>query len=207
MQYITYGENIILFKEKVYFLQDGIPKIYDVNKNFIFESSQKEYLEVKFGVNYAKFQNYFDTELIQCTGNKNSIDECAICFYQESVIRFFAENGDLIWELQNKNFSDIYDICINDQFLWVTYPVENIILKYSLKDKVYITEYSENLNYPESLSLYNDNIYVSNMGNKNVLQIRDNKLYQQKEFTEPVWEYVENNYIKVVRLSSGLYLL
>lgn len=135
---------------------------------------------------------------------------------QISNLLVFDLKGNLI-EKKKGFFDDCtpYKIALseNEEEIWIatgsgqTVICRNIITK----ETTYILgtpyETENGLSFPEDVEIYKNQLYISEMGNHQILQV-DLENYTQKvyrKFNEPTWAFFKNEFAEIVSLESGIY--
>lgn len=211
MKFISTGESIFIFEQELYFLNKN--KYYKWNGKCITEISKKEYFANKFGKNYEKIICQIGKDIDFYNIKRDPVSEyVVVSSYQEDNVKLFNELGENIFKLDKTvvPFCGIYDAIFFENNIWILYPTWNVVICYSLKNESIIKNYDENtgLNFPENVCINNNNVYISNMGGKNILKISENgQIEEYMKFDEEIWEFSYSNGRKFVRLQNGIYEL
>lgn len=220
MIYIT-DENFEVIKNKDCMLKQDTSKnmYYKHTLNEIYEINQKQYLEIKYGKNYNKILTYFGNTEPECV---TLLDGSQILsFYQESIIKIFDNNGNLIktdTESVLSNFSCSDSIELEGDSIWGAFAGNHVIKKsciltgeeeISIGNYDIMSEISYPFCYPEHIIKYDNYLYISDMGSKRILRLdlSNYELDEYKKFNERVWSYGRIGKNEVVQLESGIYIL
>ena len=65
------------------------------------------------------------------------------------------------------------------------------------------------VSFPESIEIYKNDLYISEMGNRRILKldIKNKKQSEYIKFEELVWSFLKNEFAEIVCLDSGIYEL
>lgn len=125
-------------------------------------------------------------------------------------------NGELIEN--KKGFFDYftpYEIALsNENEIWAaTGACQVVFCKEIVSQKTkYIIGKPYNdesdLSFPENVVIYKKKLFISEMGNRQVLTIDLDKYSEKfiyRKFDEPVWGFLKNEFAEIVILDSGVY--
>lgn len=201
--YLIQDKVIYTSKRKEYF-------IYDLTKKNTTQIKLEEYCEILFGKYNYKLRNLL--------GNTTSFESNKIysAFYQCSDLWIHSREGDLLET--KKDFFKGYtpyeiEVLEDRNEVWVATGAFQAVFCYELKSgkvKQIIgtpCEDKSELSYPESISVFGDYMYISEMGNRQVLKLNLNNSEKGKYFgfKEPVWNFQKNEFAEIVFLDSGVY--
>ena len=127
--------------------------------------------------------------------------------------------GELLLEWSIDDIGDghsIYDIEFEPpSYLWMAFPSGHTVSRVSLQDKKEAFRFgnytwediTEPLNFPESIFRRDDNLYISNMGNGELLSVnlRTRNITHVATFTDSIWQYGETTIGKFIITDKGLY--
>lgn len=146
-----------------------------------------------------------------------------VCSYRkvpfDSKVYQFDKNGVLSSQYDEMGKIDsIYDIQVEGTSIWCVYPTSHTIKRFSLvngREEITISEGNPGLDrgsifcFPESISIQENIMYVSDMGNKRICAV-DLDTYvtsTYREFVQPVFGYFRASDAECALLNSGLYIL
>jgi len=178
------------------------------------EINEEEFLVSKFGIHYEKVLPFLDGDTDHCI--KKADGSLLTAGYVSSIIKYFDIEGNLTKEIDNIGETNIYSFD-QDKFgnIWYAEPTFDFVGQYSPKENKNTftigNEFTIDgiLDYPEDLIIYNNILYISDMGSKQLykLDIDTKELNVYHRFNEPIWEYRQLNSQEFVRLESGVYQL
>lgn len=176
-----------------------------------------EFSKARYGEHYEKIMTYFpDWSMSRSIGNEG---EVFVCHYQESIIYKFDNKGSLVRKYEEMGHLDtIYDIAVNANSIWCAYPTSHTVKKFSLGDGSLEVSISEGdigmdsgtlFSYPESLTLQENILYVSDMGNRRVCKVDLNTFVVDTHLKVdgPVFQYEQLGDEEFVLVDSKLYLI
>ena len=209
------GCNIMLDGDSILFYRQEEKKYIRYSLFAMDDIDEGYYLQVKFGKAYKKVSSRFGDKKIKDANSAILPDgSVLVSFYQDSVIHKYDLQGELLWKNEDAGKWDtIYDIAVEDNFVWCAYPTSNTIKRFSLdtfREDVSLGGWEEKIfNYPETINVYSDSLFVCDMGSKRIIKVKlsSHKIEEHMHFNEPVWEYVQLKDKEIVRLDSGIYLL
>ncbi|WP_207640903.1 hypothetical protein [Clostridium lundense] len=187
---------------------------YSFHNDNVTEIDKDTYSKGKYGVHYKKVLEYFKDDSVgpSCVSLEDS--SIIVTEYMNSYIHKFDENGNLVWINESMgNYESIYSLAYEKDFLWCVYPTLSTIKKFSLntfQEEVSIGKIVDGVfNYPEFAIVYDDNLYVCDMGNYRIciVDLNTNEVREYLKFHEPTWEYFQIDGKEIVRLQSGIYVL
>lgn len=173
--------------------------------------TKEEYVTILFGK--SNFQ------LRKLLGQANYITQYRIysAFYQKNDLWIYTREGKLIEEKKDffEGFTP-YGIALNEETrdVWVATGAGQVVFSKNTETDKVITEiglaYDDTQSpilYPEDIFIYENQVFVSEMGNKRVLKINLNTLEQEVylSFEERVWSFQKNEFTEIVLLDSGIY--
>jgi len=139
------------------------------------------------------------------------------CAFQDSVVRQFSPTGSLLRELPTsiEAIMGIYSIALDAEArLWTAVPCFHQVAQYEVASAQKLYEVGGNwdpaeLNHPEEVFCYENDLFISDMGNERLLLLntQTKALSTYRTFTQPVWQYRCLRGQEVVRLQDGLYVL
>jgi hypothetical protein len=178
------------------------------------EIAREDYWKAVIGLAYKKIlpQLGYDPGSVARDKSGNVVT----CYYQEDIVRVFDQEGQLICKFAPvEPASAIYSVARDGENIWCAVPVDMAVYLYSpngtlLQNLGSPFEEESELSYPEHVSVYGGELYISDMGHRRVAKWNpiQRKLQTYKLFEEPVWEWNHVNSLQcsVVRLESGIYL-
>jgi hypothetical protein len=182
------------------------------------ENIQKEdYFRARYGPYYKKIMAYFDNHPTSTTTHSDG--SVFVCFYQESIIYRFDRNGILIRKYSEMGDIDtIYDVAIQKNSIWCAYPTSHTIKRFSIENGKEEMTVSEGrigddrgtvFCFPESISIYNYQLFVSDMGNQRICKVDLGTLEVDVhvQLSELVFGYGRAEEMEFAMLDTGLYLL
>ncbi|MGI4863357.1 MAG: hypothetical protein ACRYFZ_05490 [Janthinobacterium lividum] len=172
--------------------------------------TEQDYNRVKYRAQLVPYQR---GEAIAFLPNGDSLR----CSFQDSVVRRFSPTGQLLRELPTsiEAVMGIYSITVDEQEnVWTAVPCFHQVAQYdlALAQKRYELGGNwepEELNHPEEVICYEQEVFISDMGHQRLLQVntRTKALSTYRMFSQSVWEYRRVRDQEVVRLQDGLYIL
>ncbi len=201
--YLTNDKLIFSNTRKEYFA-------YDLNNESITRIDIQKYCEILFGKYNYRLRNILNSNI---SITKNRIYST---FYQGSDLSIFDIEGELI-EKRAHFFDDLIadSISVNEDKdeIWVASSGFQIVDCIELKTgnlKIrfgIIHEETEEMSFPEDVFVFNDEVYISEMGNKRVSKIDLNKMDKSTHLKvhEPIWKFVKNQLGEFVLLDSGIH--
>lgn len=192
-------------------------RYFSYNESVYEEIGVDKYFMARYGENYNKIIPYFGHKPTSRSYDKEG--SMFVCFYQESKIYKFDIRGNLVRIYSDfSNIDTIYDIAVYDNSIWCTFPTSHTIKKFSLtngREELSISEFSIEHNrgtifcYPERILIYDDKMYVVDMGNKRIciIDLNENSINDYIVLPESITGYERLRKMEFVLLDSGLYLL
>ena len=139
------------------------------------------------------------------------------CSFQESVVRLFSPEGQLVRTLpESLTAGDtIYSIAVDaQQHLWTAEPSFHYIGQYDLVtgERLFHLGGSYDpgeFDHPEDICIYDQYAFISDMGHYRLvcLDMQTKALRTYRTFAQPVWQYRRWHDQELVRLQDGLYVL
>ncbi len=202
-----------LFKNKVIYSTNRKEYFqYDLQSKTTEEISVEILCEYLFGSHSFKLQTLL--------GYSNSIKGEIIysSFYQNFDLFIYDNEGNLL--LKKKDFFEgftPYEIQVDEKRndIWVATGSGHVVFCKNIESEE-ITfqlgvpyETNKALSFPEGIRIYEDTLYIAEMGNKKISKLNmDNKLLSDYfKFDEPVWSFQKNEFAEIVLLDSGIYEL
>ena len=194
-----------------YFSIDASKRTNEISKEYFARLVYgQDYLTIEGGLKYG-IENYRVT--ISENGNRY------LCFYQQGVIFGFDKNGKKVYEWEAYELSGghaLYDIeCQSSDLLWLAFPTGQTVTQVSLserKEVQRIGDYTwddvyEPLNFPEGLSVVDDELFIANMGSKQLykMDLQTNKLDIEESFNVPIWDYIKTNIGDFIVTNDGVF--
>lgn len=185
---------------------------YNLTEQYKTQIQLEEYCEILFGKYNYKLRNLL--------GYANSIESDKIysAFYQNPSLLIYSKEGDLLEKKENffEGYTP-YEIQVREEKneVWAATGSGQIVLCKEIdsgKTTFQIgTPYDDkgDLSFPESIQIYANSLFISEMGNKRVLKIdlnsKEKSVYL--DFEEPIWDFQKNELAEIVLLDSGVYQL
>lgn len=176
--------------------------------------SKNSYCKEKFGIGYQNILRYFDNKAALQSYTTTEDGSIIATEFKDSYIHKFDKDGNLLWINDSMGeYDSIYSVAYQKDFLWCVYPVSSTIKKFSLNTFEEVLSIGERENgifsYPESAIVYDDKVYVCDMGNYRIctVDLHTNEIKEYLKFNEPTWEYFKVNGKEIIRLQSGIYIL
>ena len=190
---------------------------YRKYRDEIVEITEEEYFKAFYGELYEPMVARFgDRSTSRCWDQDGSL---YVCYYQKSVIYKFDRNGFLMRKHEEMGKIDtVYDIAVYGNSIWCAYPTSHTVKRFSLEDgslEVSISDGEIGMDrgslfcYPESLTLLENMLYVSDMGNERVCRINLDTL-EDETYLEPdgaVFQYERVGDEEFVRVNNEFYLV
>lgn len=189
-------------------------KFFKTNLDKIFEITEDEYVENKFGKCWRTLESPY-TECIKLDSG-----EYLTCIFYDSTIFRHDKNGNKIKEYNighfNTGFDTTYSIALDKNgFLWIAQPTSHYVGQFSLDTEQELFriggdfENADTFNHPEQVRTFGDFVYVCDMGNKRICKINiDTKeLTEYLKFDETTWEYGQFKEKEIIKMNSGVYVL
>lgn len=139
------------------------------------------------------------------------------CAFQDSIVRRFSPMGQLLRELPTsiESVMSIYSIALDaEACLWTAVPSFHQVAQYEVDSAQKLYEVGGSwdpteLNHPEEVICYENDLFISDMGNKRLvlLDTQTKALSTYRTFTQSMWQYRRLRGQEVVRLQDGLYVL
>ena len=141
------------------------------------------FAEAVYGDIYPKIAEQLPSSIENYTPAKDEKGNLYLCFYQEGVIFGFDKVGNKFLEWEADEIAQghaIHDIAYQTPgLMWLAFPTEQTVTQVSLpgRKEVYrIGEYSweeetEPLDYPESVFIKGDSLFIPNMGNNKLFKV------------------------------------
>lgn len=180
----------------------------------IWDISESEYNEMKFGKHFAKFLPLVGTNKDYAVKLK---DGSVICTgYVDYYFFFIDSKGTIIDKREDIGFDNIYSFDVDKNGnIWYTIPTANYIGQFSLLKSIDIFHLGEKyidenpLTLPEDIKIYGDFAYISDMHNHRIirLNIETKEWIEYLKFDELTWEYRQFKDKEIVRLESGIHLI
>lgn len=174
------------------------------------EVTAQDYYRAKYGAALAPYESGEMVALLPDSGSLRSS-------LPDSVVRHFSSSGQLLREFPTSIESTmcIESLTLDEQgHLWTTEPAFHHVAQYELAGAQKMYELGGSwepgeLSYPQEVICYGPDVFISDMGNKRLLQLntRTKALSTYRTFTQFVWEYRRLRGQEVVRLQDGLYVL
>ena len=201
-----------------------------IKNNVIYSTSRKEYFQYNLEnrntiqISLEKFCEYlfgkYNYKLRNLLGYSNSIigDKIYSAFYQSDDLLIYDKEGTLI--TRKKGFFEgftPYEIQVhkNTNEIWVATGAGQVVLSKNITTKQ--TTYQIGIPYeddselifPEGICIFEDVLYISEMGNRKIrkMNMKDRKSSDYFKFQEPVWGFQKNEFAEIVLLDSGIYEL
>lgn len=178
---------------------------------------EEEYFKAFYGELYEPMLVRFgDRSTSRCWDQEGSL---YVCYYQESVVYKFDRSGSLLRKYEEMGQIDtVYDIAVYGNSIWCAYPTSHTVKRFSLEDgslEVSISDGEIGMDrrslfcYPESLTLLENMLYVSDMGNEKVCRINLDTLEVETylELDGAVFQYERVGDEEFVQISNDLYLV
>lgn len=204
--------------------------MYLIKNKVIYSTSIKEYFQYDWAnkntdqISVELFCKYLfgrhNYKLQSLLGYSNSIkkEKNYSSFHQNFDLFIYDKEGNLI--LRKKNFFEgftPYEIQVNEKRkeVWVATGSGQIVYCKKI-DSEKITfqlgipyENKSVLSFPEGISMYENDLYIVEMGNKKIskLNMANKRLSDYFKFDEPVWNFQKNEFAEIVLLDSGIYEL
>lgn len=201
--YLIEEKVIYESRRKEYFL-------FDLIRNNTTQIKLEAYCEILFGRYNYKLQNLLK--------NTISIESNKIysAFYQCFDLCIHSLEGDLV-DVRKDFFKGYtpYEIqvleCRNE--VWVATGGIQSVLCFELDSgkmkQIIGTSYNDKseLSYPESICVFEENVYIPEMGNRQISSINLNNGEKRIYFSfkDPIWDFQKNAYSEIVLLDSGVY--
>lgn len=176
--------------------------------------------ETLIGENYQKIESQLKSNIKNYILTKGQDGNLYFSYYQEDKIIGFDKNGNKQFEWVDTigQGHAIYDVQFQaPNHLWLAYPTGQTITQIDLttgKEIYRVGEYTykeiyEPLCYPESLFVSGENLYVANMGKRQLLALNllTKKLKIVHTFEGRVWQYLKLDFGEFAVLESGIYQL
>lgn len=176
-----------------------------------------EFFKARYGEHYERIMTCFpDWSTSRSIDNDGAV---YVCYYQESIIYKFDNKGSLVRKYEEMGkVNTIYDIAVYGNSIWCAYPTSHTIKRFSLEDGSLEVSISEGdiimdsgtiFSFPESLTLYGNMLYVSDMGNSRVCRVDLDTLAveTQLQVEVPVFGYERLGDEEFVLVGSKLYLV
>jgi len=183
---------------------------YDLSQRIITQINLEEYCKILFGRYNYKLRNLLDNT-ISIEANK-----IYAAFYQNTDLWIHDRAGELLERKKNffQGFTP-YEIQTSKERdeIWVATGAGQAVLCFDLttgKEKKVIGipyEDKSELSFPESICIFKDNLYISEMGNRKITKVslENKEMSDYLNFEEPVWNFLKNNLLEIVYLDSGIY--
>ena len=201
--YLIRNEILFVSHRKEYFR-------YDLGNQQKKQIKPEDYCEVLFGK--------YNYRLLCLLGSSISIkvDKIYSAFYQAPDLLIHNTDGDLIE--RKKNFFEgmtPYEIVVIEERneVWAATGAGQVVTcqeinSGELKFQIGISyEEKSELSYPESINRYDDELFITEMGNRRVMKFNLNS--QEKsiylQFDEPAWGFQKNEFREIALLDSGVY--
>lgn len=193
---------------------------YAIDKTLQLRQIDKHYFATKtVGAYYGILERQLPLAIENYSITKSDHGHTFCSYYQEGVIHGFDSTGKKIFEWTDDigQGHTIHDIRFEaPHFLWLTFPTGHTVTKLSLKSKkevFRIGEYSwryeefELFNYPESLWIDQNFLYIPNMGNHKVYKMNLLTYHLSEEITLDIrpWQYLKCALGTFVVSDKGIY--
>jgi len=202
-----------LIKDKVIYSSERKEYFkYDLTEKHLTKITLEEYCKILFGKYNYKLRNLL--------GYANSIESDKIysAFYQKFDLLIHNKEGDLL-ETKKSFFGSYtpYEIQVIEEKneVWTATGGAQVVLCQEISTDKTIFQLGEpyeddsELSYPESIHIYADSLFITEMGNRRILKLgldsKEKSVYV--EFEEPVWDFQKNEFAEIVLLDSGVYEL
>lgn len=194
--------------------EDGKPKLsfkrVSVREDTAKEISKDHFKLLKFGLNYEDLKMQVDNYLL------------AICKPLGKHHRFIVEANGIAKILDRQgclvnqgdfNFQSCvpFDIALGENVVWASYPELNTAVRYNLSTlrqelRIGGTQ-SKVLHAPNGLLLQDQQLYICNAADQQILMLDTVNFTVQKHFSfnSPVYQYIKSEGFNIVRLKSGVY--
>lgn len=170
------------------------------------------YLITKFGNNYktlAKLcDNYITEKTILLPGGRVFLMSTT-----DGKARFADFDGTIIWEGDFTYRGNLpADILLFNNALWVSYPVCNALIRYSLNtmhEDLRIGGNKSPFDSPKDLFLEGEHAMIVNSETNKLirLNLKSYDVFEYESFEEPLYQYVSVGDKRFAVLESGLYLI
>lgn len=169
------------------------------------------YLLTKFGNNYkavaAICDNYITAKSIVLPNSK------VFLLSADGEARLLGADALPVWtgELKYRG-CNATDIALYKNALWASFADCNVLLRYNLtamREELRIGGNKSPFDKPSGLFVDGDTVMVSNVGSSKLIEVNLNtySVFDYKEFSEPVRQYVKVGENRFAVLDSGLYLV
>ncbi len=183
---------------------------YNLVSDAIIKINVETYCEILFGQYNYRLRNLLDLSISLTS------DRIFTSFYQNDSLTIYNLDGELI-EKKADFFADLtpYSISVNESKneLWVASGGGQVVKCIDLGTQAQrfiigvFHEETEVMSFPEDVFVFNDEVYITEMGHQHVSMIdassADKRVYLKTQ--EPVWQFVKNQFGEFVRLDSGIY--
>ena len=210
------AENGIVVVEKLDDAENKVIRykyISAANMRNIRPITKTTFLSAKFMDNYEFFAEHIDNYIV------DKIAWLGDSLFTVSPVngkaKYIDKRGNLIWqgELKYKDEKP-FDIAIHNNYLWASYPKNNILVRFNtktMKEELRIGGNTDDV-FSKPGSIYiddNGHMLVCNIGNSSIIDI-DLKTFSVKNylsFDETLKKYIRVGSMEFVLLSSGIYEL
>lgn len=155
----------------------------------ISEIDEDIYSEGKFGIGYKNILKHFEDNAVVPSSIKLEDGSTIVTEYKDSYIHKFDKIGNLVWVNDSMGeYNNIYGLAYQKGYLWCLYPNSNVIKKFSLDTFEEVTSIGGIIdgifNLPENAVVYNDKLYVCDMGNHRIctIDLNTNKVKEYLKF-------------------------
>lgn len=175
------------------------------------------YFNHYYGEHYKKIMEHFgDRHASRYRDQKGFL---YVCYYQNSVIYKFDDHGDYVQKYEEMGKIDaIYDIAVVGDSIWCAYPTSHTVKRFSLEDEKLEASISDGeigmyrgslFCYPESITMIEDKLYVSDMGNQRIcivdLRTLNTEVYLSLD--RPVFRYERIGVQEFILTNQDIYLV
>ncbi len=211
---IAFSNGIIYTQKTV--LDNGAVKVnffgYDIKRMQNTPVTKSVYLLNKFGAEYKKIAEQLG-DYVSCDAevmpNKHTV-----VVYDSGETGIFSPDGDMVWSSDlNYQGCPINGVAIDGTQIWSVIPDKNCVVSYSVPHKKFNmrigSQDSTSFLHPVSISKYDDDLFVCNLGSRKVrkINLKDYSVNDFRIFDEPVFKYLRSCGKEIIVLESGVYVL
>lgn len=179
--------------------------------NGIKNISRATFLTQKFWPQFSLILPYLEDENENVVAMENW--NIITCWFRNFYFQWFSWDWEFLKKREDIWFNSIYGFDIDQHGnIWYVIPTHDYVWVFSVEKNIELFplgnyKFSWCFSMPESIVIYDDYAYISDMWNKRIIRI-NTLTFEIKEylnFDEPVWEYIRCSNLEIVRLESGIY--